>query len=121
MILFTDTDTDITPEEARDYGFNLIYMPYTMKGVDNYCYKDSDYFDFKEFYNNLRKGVVPTTSALNSEEYKAYFRPFLEKGEDIFYIHFSRSMTVSFDAMDMAIKELKAEYPNVKFYSIDKI
>lgn len=119
MILFTDTDTDITPVEAKELGFNLIYMPFTMNGVDYYCYKDSDTFNFKEFYDTLRTGVVPTTAALNSEEYKDYFRPYLEKGEDIFYIHFSRSMTISFDNMDIAISELKEEFPDRTIYTVD--
>ena len=28
LVLFTDSDTDIMPKEARELGFNLISMPY---------------------------------------------------------------------------------------------
>lgn len=30
--LFTDTDTDVTPKIAEEYGYKLISMPYVLKG-----------------------------------------------------------------------------------------
>jgi DegV family protein with EDD domain len=119
MILFTDTDTDFTPETAKEFGYELISMPFMLGEETIHPFKDTDTFDYKTFYDTLRSGVIPTSYALNSDVYREIFEPYFAKGEDILYVHFSRSMTVSFDAMDMAIKELKAEYPNVKFYSID--
>ena len=81
-------------------------MPYSFLGQDYFAYEEFP-FDSKAYYDILRSGVVPTSAALNSEEYKEYFEPYLKMGEDILYIHFSRAMTVSFDNMDIAIKELK--------------
>jgi len=31
LVLFTDTDTDLTPEEAIYYGYKMISMPYKGK------------------------------------------------------------------------------------------
>lgn len=118
MILFTDTDTDFTPVDAAEYGYKLIHMPYTVNGQDFFAYKEFP-FDEKAYYDVLRSGVVPTSSALNSDEYKEYFEPYLKMGEDILYVHFSRAMTVSFDNMDIAIKELKELYPERTIYTID--
>ena len=118
MILFTDTDTDFTPIDAEEYGFKLIHMPYSFLGQDYFAYEEFP-FDSKAYYDILRSGVVPTSAALNSEEYKEYFEPYLKMGEDILYIHFSRAMTVSFDNMDIAIKELKELYPERTIYTID--
>lgn len=117
MILFTDTDTDFTPSLANEYGFKLIHMPYTIKDKTYFTYKDE--FNENDYYNLLRSGVIPTTSALNSEEYKEIFEPYLKEGEDILYVHFSRAMTISFDNMDVAIKELKEIYPERTIYTID--
>ena len=36
LILFTDTDTDTTPEIAKEYGYNLISMPYSVGGERNF-------------------------------------------------------------------------------------
>ena len=32
LTLFTDTDTDFTPEVAKEYGYHLISMPYSIDG-----------------------------------------------------------------------------------------
>ena len=118
-VLFTDTDTDITPKVAEEYGYHLISMPYTINGKDVYPYRDFDEFDDHQFYEDLRKGTMPTTSALNSKAYKEYFEPILKEGKDILYVHFSRAMSGSFAQMDIAIKELSALYPDRKIYTID--
>ena len=118
-ILFTDTDTDITPDIAKEYGYNVISMPYTINGKDIYPYKDFEKFDAHIFYENLRHGTMPKTSALTSKTYIEYFEPFLKASKDILYVHFSRAMSGSFAQMDIAIKKLKELYPNRKIYSID--
>ena len=41
--LFTDTDTDITLEEAKKYGYKLISMPYSTSDERTvYPYEDYD-------------------------------------------------------------------------------
>lgn len=120
LTLFTDTDTDITPELAREYGYKLISMPYTLDGVQVYPYKDFDVFDDKTFYDRLRKGLpLPTTSALSPLEYIEYFEPEFEKGNDILYVHFSGNMSGTFNSMRLALEELKEKYPERKVYTID--
>ncbi len=117
--IFTDTDCDVTPAVAAEYGYKLISMPFSIDGKTYFPYEDSDDFDMRAFYDKLRSGVLPTTSAVSVEKYKAYFRPEFEKGNDILYVHFSRAMTCSFDAMDEALNELKKDFPERKFYEVD--
>ena len=119
LILFTDTDTDITPEEAGAYGYRLISMPYSIDGVTTYPYVDFDTFDAHAFYDKLRAGALPNTSAISKERYRQYFEPVFAEGNDILYVHFSRAMTATFDAMDQAVAELKEVYPDRQFYEID--
>ncbi len=116
---FTDTDTDITAKEAADIGFKLISMPYGFDGKEVYPYVDYDTFDSHGFYQKLREGNMPSTSALNPYNYKKYFEPEFAAGNDILYVHFSRSMSATFDAMDMAVRDLKNKYPGRMFYTID--
>ena len=119
LTLFTDTDTDITPKVAKEYGYKLISMPYSYDGKTIYPYEDFEEFDAHAFYDMLRAGVLPTTSALGEDKYIAYFEPEFAAGNDIFYVHFSRAMTATFDAMDKAIAALKEKYPERKFYELD--
>ena len=117
--LFTDTDTDITPEIAKRYGYKLISMPYTIEGQEVYPYVDFDKFDYHAFYNRLRKGVIPTTSALSPVNYIDYFEPEFKKGLDVLYVHFSAAMSGTFNALRLALEELKEKYPERKLYEID--
>ena len=117
--LFTDTDCDITPEIAARYGYKLISMPYTIEGEQVFPYVSFKEFDYKEFYNRLRKGVLPTTSALSPVEYINYFEPEFKAGRDILYVHFSAAMTATFNSMRLALEELAEKYPDRKLYQID--
>ena len=119
LVLFTDTDTDITPSEAKEYGYRLISMPYSIDGVTTYPYVDFETFDAHAFYEKLRGGVLPTTSAISVEQYVQYFEPVFADGDDILYVHFSRAMTATFAAMDEAVASLKEKYPERAFYEID--
>ena len=119
LTLFTDTDTDITPEVAKESGYRLISMPYAVDAKTIYPYEDYDVFDSHAFYQSLRDGVLPTTGGISAERYRNYFLPEFEKGNDILYVHFSAAMTVTFRAMDEAVQELLKEFPERKFYAID--
>lgn len=119
LTLFTDTDTDLTPIEAKKYGYKLISMPYILEKKEIKPYEDFEIFEYQEFYNLLRKGVLPSTCAINAEAYKKYFEPEFEKGNDILYVHFSSAMSGTFNSMNLAYEELKEKYPERKLYTID--
>lgn len=117
--IFTDSDTDFNLETAKEYGFKLISMPYSVDAKTVYPYVDFEKFDSHAFYDMLRSGVLPTTSALSTEQYKEYFEPEFAAGNDIFYIHFSAAMTMTFGNMHKALDELKEKYPERRFLEID--
>lgn len=119
VVLFTDTDTDINLEVAEYYGYKLISMPYIVLGKEIKPYEDFKVFDSKEFYDMLRSGTIPSTCAINPEVYKAYFEEEFAKGNDILYVHFSKAMSGTFNAMNIAVEELLEKYPERKFYTID--
>jgi len=119
LTLFTDTDTDICPSVAAEYGYKLISMPYSVDGKSIYPFVDYDEYDYHKFYDMLRSGVLPTTSAISEQNYIDYFEPEFKAGNDIFYVHFSAAMTVTFDAMDKAVKSLLEKYPERRYYHLD--
>lgn len=116
---FIDTDCELHYSKAEELGIkNIIEMPYTVCGKE-YFYDLGKTYNAKEFFALLREGNTAITSALNPEDYKNYFLPFFEKGEDIFYVSFSSGMSGTFAYMDIAVKELQAQYPDVKFVRYD--
>ncbi len=117
--LFTDTDTDITKQEADYYGYKLISMPYLIDEKEIFPYEDFEEFDYKSFYDLLRNGVLPKTCAISPAKYIEYFEPEFKAGNDILYVHFSKAMSGTFNAMELAYEELKEKYPERKLYTID--
>ena len=117
--LFTDTDCDVTPELCAKYGYQLISMPYVIDGVEVKPYVDFDKFECHEFYERLRKGTIPKTFAINPYDYIQYFEPEFKKGNDIVYVHFSKAMSGTFNALNIALEELKEMYPERTCYLID--
>lgn len=119
FVLFTDTDTDMTPSICKEYGYNLISMPYTIDDKEIYPYVDFDEFDGHAFYQKLREGAMPKTSAISPVQYMEYFEPFFKEGKDILYVHFSAAMSGTFNAMEIAYKQLKEKYPERTLHTID--
>ena len=67
LTLFADTDMDITPAIAGQYGYKLISMPYSIDGETVFPYVDFEEFDAHSFYQTLRSGKIPSTSAISKE------------------------------------------------------
>jgi len=119
LVLFADTDSEVTPELAKEYNCGLISMPYSIEGKTIYPYEDFEVFDYEPYFNLLRSGVIPTTSAVSTEKYIDYFEPVFAAGNDILYVHFSAKMSTTFNNMNKAVEQLKEKYPERKFYTID--
>jgi DegV family protein with EDD domain len=117
---FYDTDSEINLEIAKEYGIenNAIRFPYSICGETFYADLGQT-FDKKWFYSKINEGNVPTTSALNSEEFREYFEPEFEKGNEVFYVSFGTKFSAAFSMMDKTIEELKKKYPKLKFTRYD--
>lgn len=117
-ILFCDSNSELWYDKVDETGINVIQMPYTIDGKEDY-YDMGRKTDFKGFYDKIRKGSIPITSALNYTNYMDYFEPYFEKGEDILYITFSHKMSATFSQLEKALDELKEKYPERKCIVVD--
>ena len=109
--LFCDSNCELWHTVVKELGLNVIRMPYTL-GEEEFFYDLGENTDFKGFYDKMRGGAMPKTSALNEYAYTEYFEPILARGEDIYYITFSHQMSGTFNAMKNAIAQLKEKYPD---------
>lgn len=108
--LFCDSNCELWHTTVKELGLNLIRMPYTVNDKE-YFYDMGENTDFKKFFEDMREGTVPKTSALNEYDYEEYFEPVLARGEDIYYVTFSHKMSGTFEAMKSAIDKLLKKYP----------
>lgn len=110
--IFVDSDSDFTLEDVKKYDLGMISMPYEWEGKNVYPYVDYESIDFHAFYEKLRSGVVPSTSAVNPEEYVELFEPYFKEGKDIIYVSFSHALSSTFNSLRLAQEELKEKYPD---------
>ena len=108
--LFCDSNCELWYTTVRELGLSVIKMPYILDEQE-YFYDMGESHDFKAFFDKMREGATPKTSALNEYAYLEYFEPVLARGEDIYYITFSHQMSGTFMAMQNAINTLKEKYP----------
>jgi len=117
MIIY-DTDCELWYPMEEELKGEVIRMPYTICDKE-YFYDNGRNTDFKGFYDLVRAGNMPTTSALNPQQYLDFLDPLFAKGEDILYISFSSQMSSTFDHLEVALNTLRTKYPTVKFTRFD--
>ena len=119
MVFFIDTDSELNYKHVADLGIDtkVIRMPYYLD--DEEIFADITDFNSKEFFDKLRNGSKASTAGLNVIDYINYFEPYIAQGEEIFYISFGASFSGTFNYLDMALKELKEKYPDMKFTRFD--
>lgn len=118
-VLMTDSDSDLPFHLKAQYDIPVVSMPYALNG--------KEYFDdlgqslnYKSYYDMMRSGAVPVTSALNEETYLEYFEPILQK-QDLLFIAFSSKLSSTIQAIYAAREELLQKYPERKFIVVDTL
>ena len=112
-VLICDSNGELWHTRAKELGLDYISMPYFVDG-EEYYYDLGEKTDFRKFYDLVRGGKIPTTQALNPEDYKRILTPYFEKGEDVLYVSFSHKLSGTFQFLNLALNELKEIYPDRK-------
>lgn len=118
-VFMTDSDSDLPYELKVKYDIPVVYMPYALNGKE-YFDDLGQTIDHKSYYNQMRAGAVPVTSALNVETYLEYFEPVL-KESDLLFVAFSSKLSCTLQAVYAAREELLARYPGRKFIVVDTL
>lgn len=116
--LFCDSNCELWHSEVKALNLKVIRMPYVLDGKE-YYYDMGEETDFNHFFNRMREGAIPTTSAINEQNYIDYFEPVLKEGKDVFYITFSHQLSATFNGMYKAIETLKEKYPEREIRAFD--
>lgn len=119
-VIFSDTSCGVDDVLSKKYDICLMSVPIRVNGNDYYPYAEQKPFDWGNFLGDLKETDRVYTWKLTSEDYKRYFRPLLEQGKDIVYIHFSGFGTNTFEVdLPSAIEELKKEFPKREIFAFD--
>ena len=117
-IIVTDTTADLPEEYIKENNIGLLALSFSINGIEH---KGDEKFDVKDFYNQMRKGAMPTTAQVNPEEAKNKMEVFLKEGYDVLYIAFTSGMSGSYNSGRIAAMELEEKYPNNKIFVVDSL
>ncbi|MEG2407063.1 MAG: DegV family protein [Clostridiales bacterium] len=120
-VLITDSTVDLGYEYMEKNNVPFLTLCYIV-GEKEYLYDMEKTTDIHKFYENMREGKeMAVTTQINTEEYKEYFKKYLNEGKDIIYLCFSSGLSGSFNSALNAEKELKQQYPHRKIAIIDSL
>lgn len=104
--------------EKRDLPY--VCFHYLMDGME---YPDDlgQSMSFETFYRRISEGAMPTTSQVNTEQFIAFWRPYLEQGQDILHVSLSSGLSGSYNSARIARDELLEQYPARKIAVVDSL
>jgi DegV family protein with EDD domain len=120
-VIVADSCCDLPSKLADELGVVIIPLSFMLKGIEYHNYLDERQISSSDFYNLVRSGEQSTTSAINSETYKAIFSPLLSSGSDIIYICLSSGLSASYQFSALAAAELAEEFPDRNICMIDSL
>ena len=118
-VFMTDSDSDLPFHLKEQYNIPVVYMPYALDGKE-YFDDLGQMLDHKSYYDMMRQGATPVTSALNEESYLEYFEPIL-KEKDLLFVAFSSKLSCTLQAVYSARAKLLEKYPERKFTVVDTL
>ncbi len=114
----TDSGADLPPSYCQTHDITVLPLAFTIEGQ---TYHGSGAMDDKVFYDKLRAGALPTTSAANPEDTAALFRTFAGQGKDLLHVAFSSGLSSTSDAAQIAAQMVMEEYPQRKIIVVDSL
>lgn len=117
--IVTDSTADLPKEYLEQHGVGCVNLCYTISG-ETYGGTGKE-LDWKEFYAMMRAGQMPSTSQVNPEEFKAFFKECLKETKEILYLAFSSGLSGTCGSARIAAEELMEENPEIKIRVIDSL
>lgn len=119
-VFMTDSDSDLPFHLKQQYDIPVVYMPYALDGKE-YFDDLGQMLDHKSYFDMMRNGAAPVTSALNEASYMEYFEPILKDGKDLLFVAFSSKLSCTLQAVYSAREKLLEQYPERKFVVVDTL
>ena len=117
--IITDSGCDFTLAELEQMNVGRAPLSVLFKG--ELCNDFATDEERKVFYDAVRQGEMPTTSAVNPEGWADVMRPALEEGKDVLCLCFSSGMSTTYQSAVIAADELMEEYPGRTIRVVDTL
>ncbi len=120
FVLSCCSTADLSAEKFESLGVSYIYSTFRLNGT---TYPDDlgKTISYKDFYKAMADGAETSTSQINQDEFKDYFKGILESGKDILHLSLSSGLSGTYNSARLAIEDLKSQYPDRKIYLVDSL
>lgn len=119
-VIMADTDSELDYRWTQENGVLSLLMPYIIHEKE-YRYSPGQGVDLPAFFEELRKGVMPTTAGCNVIDFMELWEPALQRGDDVLYIGLSSALSNTLDTARLAAQEAEAKYPDRKIRVVDSL
>lgn len=119
FIISTDSTGDL-PSSYLEENNILVHPLYYIVDGEEYIPGVKD-MPIKDFYQALKNGKMPTTSAANPENVMEKMKEQVEKGYDILHISFSSGLSSSYNTTEICAESVMEEFPESKIIVVDSL
>lgn len=120
FVLSCCSTADLSAEKLNSLNVSYIYSTFCLNGK---TYPDDlgKTISYKDFYKAMEDGAETSTSQINQDEFKDYFREILESGKDILHLSLSTGLSGTYNSARLAVEDLQSQYPDRKIYLVDTL
>ena len=119
--IVTDSSSNLIEDMIDDFGLHILPLTFMVDGEQYQGYLKGEHTDLAQFYTMMRDGKVITTSLPNLADSEALMRGLLEQGRDILYIGFSSGLSGTFEATELLMRDLAAQFPERTILAVDTL
>lgn len=119
FIISTDSTVDLPQEYLKENNISIHPLFYIIDG-EEYIPGVSD-MPVEEFYNSMKNGNMPTTSASNPKYIMEDMKKHINEGYDILHISFSSGLSSSYNNASICAQDIMEEIPGSKIIVIDSL
>lgn len=118
FVITADSNCDLPDNFISDYHIGIIPHYYVLEEI---TYGDEVNMTPKEFYNKMRTGLMPITTASNPEVIRRTFQSYIDQGYDVLHISFSSSLSGGYSNVVTGAMEICEENPGAKIIVLDTL
>ena len=118
LVILTDSSCDLPLQFIKDNNIPYLGICLNFKGKE-YVEDFGQTLTYKEFYNEVRKGEMPSTAQVNAYRFAEEFKKHVKEGKSIIYLGFSSALSGTFNSSLIARDEVLQEYPEADITVID--
>ena len=120
FVLSCCSTADLSAEKYEELGVSYICNSYRLDGK-TYTDDLGKTISYKDFYKAMEDGAETSTSQINQDEFKDYFRGILSSGKDLLHLSLSSGISGTYNSARLAAEDMREEFPERKIYLVDSL